>query len=86
MYAVFAKMADTNVKFRAASSVRDSKLLPAFVSTMEQVFAEVHAHPPVKEIKAWITRKTKGKIQQTVQSLDSDKRLVLMNAVYFESI
>ena len=38
-----------------------------------------------KEINRWISRKTKGKINDLLQTLDPDTRMIITNAVYFNA-
>lgn len=39
----------------------------------------------VKSINQWLSQKTKGKIDQVLQSIDADTNVALVNAIYFKA-
>jgi serine protease inhibitor len=68
--------------------------LPAFLNvareqyegSLNQADFKTKAEPVRREINGWVSKQTKGKIQEIIPSgaLDASTRLVLVNAIYFK--
>ncbi|MDB6108540.1 MAG: proteinase inhibitor serpin [Pedosphaera sp.] len=68
--------------------------LPAFLDVARQQYEgrvsqadfKTKAEPVRREINGWVSKQTKGKIQEIIPagSLDANTRLVLVNAIYFK--
>lgn len=86
--------ADTNVEFTSANSfwaAKDLTLKPDFLSRLKQYFAaegySVNFSDPATlgQINQWCSDKTDGKIPNMLSDLDSDTRLMLINALLFKA-
>lgn len=72
----------------------DRKFLPSFLKIAEQQFGAVvkqvnfktNAEPVRKEINAWVSKETKGKINDLLAHgvVNESTRMVLVNAIYFK--
>ena len=84
---------DPEVSFEIANSIwyrQDFEVNPAFISTNQTHFdAEVEAldfeSPNAPDrINSWVDRKTRGKIEDIVDSIDPLNMMFLINAIYFK--
>ncbi|MEJ2638527.1 MAG: serpin family protein [Desulfosarcinaceae bacterium] len=67
----------------------DTPLKPEYVTAMRDRFrAEVKSLPathPAEAINAWVSERTRGKIDHMVDQVDSELTLLLINAAYFKA-
>lgn len=65
------------------------RVRPDYLKSLQRYFeAEAHEAPfnpaTLKEINAWVSQQTHGKIPKILDQLDGDMALLLLNAIYFK--
>jgi serpin B len=86
---------DNDTKLKIANSIwhqLDFPVIPAFLNTgityyLSEIFGvDFKSSSTLGKINIWVDNKTEGLIKKTLDSIDPDTRLMLINAIYFKGL